>query len=332
MSNEDKRKQLRGEYVSRINRVLDYIESNLSSPLTLKELAGVACFSPYHFHRIFGAMVGEPLSQFIQRLRLEKAATRLVAYPDESITEIALDCGFSGSSAFARAFKETFGQSATEWREGGWKAHSNMGKMKSKEGKTNRNLRQEYIVTSEYIDGVPFNLKWRITMKESKGNLKADVTVKDYPGAHVAYVRHIGPYAGNEELFKGLFEKLMKWAGPRGLIRFPETQCMSVYHDDPNLTDENKLRTSICLTVPEDTEVGGEIGMMEIPKGQYAFAHFEINADQYGDAWDTVCGGWLPESGYQPDDRPMFEIYLNNPNDHPEKKHIVEICVPVKPM
>ena len=124
---------------------------------------------------------------------------------------------------------------------------------------------------------------------------------------HVAYVRHVGPYAGDAQLFEGLWQKLCTWAGPRGLIRPPETKMLSIYHDDPNITDEEKLRVSVCLTVPPDTEVDGEIGAMQVPGGRYAVARFELDPSQYGDAWGAVYGGWLPNSGFQPDDRPAFE-------------------------
>jgi AraC family transcriptional regulator len=71
---------------------------------------------------------------------------------------------------------------------------------------------------------------------------------------------------------------------------------------------------------------------MEIPGGKYAVAKFEILPNQYADAWNMVYGGWLPQSGYQPDDRPCFELYLNDPKTHPEGKHIFEIYAPVKPL
>lgn len=112
----------------------------------------------------------------------------------------------------------------------------------------------------------------------------------------------------------------------------PDAKFISVYHDSPEVTDESKLRTSICITVPEDTPVEGEIGKMTIAGGKYAVARFEIASDEYSDAWDAVFGGWMPESGYQPDDGPCYELYLNNPEEHPERKCIVEICVPVKPL
>ena len=158
------------------------------------------------------------------------------------------------------------------------------------------------------------------------------VEVKDMPELQVAYVRHIGPYQGDSALFENLFAKLMKWAGPRGLLRFPETQILTVYHDDPDITEAEKLRTSACITVPQDTSVEGEIGKMVVPGGKFAVARFEISGDEYQAAWDALMGGWLPESGYQPDDRLCYELYHNDPKEDPEGKHIFDICVPVKPL
>ena len=98
---DGRRKHLREEYTARINRVIDYIEANIAKDLSLGELAQVAQFSPFHFHRIFSAMVGETLNEFIWRIRVEKAADRLITNPKKSVTEIAFECGFSGSSTFA---------------------------------------------------------------------------------------------------------------------------------------------------------------------------------------------------------------------------------------
>jgi AraC family transcriptional regulator len=316
------REYLLAEYKSRINRVIDYIEANIGGELSLKELAEVAHFSPFHFHRIFGAMVGETLNSFIQRIRLEKAAMKLAADPKKSITEVAFEGGFSSSSVFARAFRESFGMSASEWRR-------KIGKPEGKLSQAVSNLRQDFEVTPFYTGGIN-QQEWRVTMKNT--NLKANVEVKEMPEMHVAYVRHIGSYKGGEELFASLFNKLMTWAGPRGLLRFPETKVLTIYHDNPEITDESRLRTDACITVPADTKVDGEIGKSTLPAGKYAIAHFEISPDQYQDAWNTVYGGWLPTSGYQPTDGPCYELYLNQPKDHPEGKHIVDICVPVKPL
>ena len=86
--------QANGEYAQRINRVIDYLRGNLDRQVKLEELAKVACFSEFHFHRIFSAISGETLKNFTNRLRLEKAA-RLLRYSDQKLTDIALECGFS---------------------------------------------------------------------------------------------------------------------------------------------------------------------------------------------------------------------------------------------
>jgi len=85
------------EYTKRIDQVIDYLRDHLDKPLKLKDLARVACFSEYHFHRVFGAMTGETVNDFTNRLRLEKAA-RLLTKTRQSLTEIALECGFSSSA------------------------------------------------------------------------------------------------------------------------------------------------------------------------------------------------------------------------------------------
>ncbi len=311
------------DYIQRINRVIDYIDSHLDEELNLDRLAAVALFSPYHFHRIFTAFMGEPLNVFIKRLRLEKAA-RMLAGTEKNITEIALDCGFSSSSVFARSFREHYDQSATDWRLS----------LLSKDCKADSKIEQMKGKNCEAEAGSkPYHLDHKI-IDERRNRMKVEgrnVRVENVEDMTVAYVRYIGPYAGDEALFAGLYEKLFKWAGARDLLNFPDTKLMSVYHDDPNLTDETKLRTSVCLTVPPDTEVSGDVGKMLMPAGKYAMVEFEVDVDQYGDAWNWVCADWLPDSGYEAADGLSYELSKNDPKQHPEGKHVFDICIPVKP-
>src|SRR5512141_1104659 len=107
----------RDEYLARIHRVQDHIERHLQEELRLEDLARVACFSPFHFHRISAAVTGETIREFVLRLWLERAASQLLLTPGRSVTGIALDCGFGGSAAFARAFRAAFGTTATQFRK-----------------------------------------------------------------------------------------------------------------------------------------------------------------------------------------------------------------------
>ena len=144
---------------------------------------------------------------------------------------------------------------------------------------------------------------------------------------NVIYCRHIGQF---DQIGKA-YDKLFKWAGPRGLLRFPETKGITYYHDDPKVTNIENIRQSACITVKEDVKVEGEIGKMHIPGGRYVVGHFEIGSTEFQEAWDSVCI-WLSESGYQPADGNPYEMYLNNHEEHPERKFIVDICIPIKPM
>ena len=97
--------EIKNEYRKRINKAFDYIENNISKQISLEELADVANFSKYHFHRIFASYTGEPPAQFINRLRLEKAAMMLVMNKNDNISDIAEKTGFSDLSIFSRNFK-----------------------------------------------------------------------------------------------------------------------------------------------------------------------------------------------------------------------------------
>ena len=318
----------RADYIYRINKVMDFIESNLTNEISLNELASVASFSPFHFHRIFKAMVGETIREYILRLRIEKSANQLTANHKKSITEIALDCGFSSSAHFARVFKDTYGVSASEWRNGEACKYS---KQNSNTDQMSSNIIKAKSEIKTHLDSETNKLMWRIKMS-NESKLTADVKVKDIEDIHVVYVRNTGPYAGDQALFESLFMKLIKWMQPRDLLIPGKTKAYTIYHDDPKITDEDKLRISVCFSVPEYTQAEGEIGKMVIKGGKYAVANFTINADQYEEAWTSVYSEWLPQSGYQPDDRPCFENNVNNPQEHPEGKHIVDIYVPVRPL
>lgn len=297
----------RQEYVGRINRTIDYIRENLSGDLRLETLARVASFSPYHFHRIFKSVVGQTVNGFIRRVRLQMSASQLIYNPKKSITQIATDCGYSSPSSFARDFRQMYGMSGSQFRAGG---QASIEKVR------------------ETLSGQGVEFYPNKNSERERTSMIFDVEVKSLPELHVAYIRHVGRYDRIGESFG----KLMRWAGPRGLIRYPDTQLLAIYHEGPDMTPVGQLRSDACMTVPEGTRVEGEVGAMTVPGGRFAVAHVEIDVTQYGEAWDRLIEEWLPRSGYQPDDRLCYELYLNDPEQHPEKKHIVDICEPIRPL
>jgi len=297
----------RQEYVGRVNRVIDHVRENLTSDLRLDSLAQVANFSPYHFHRVFKSVVGETLNDYIRRVRVQSAASQLIHNPTRTITEIAVSCGYSSPSAFAREFRQHFGVSASQFRDGG--AESLV------------RFREELEERGAEFTNPP-------DLHFTRTDMVFRVDVRVLPELHVAYVRHVGRY---DQIGKA-FRRLMRWAGPRRLFRLPDAKVLAVYYDNPDVTPVDQLRADACVTIPEGTKTKRDIGTMTVPGGLFAVAYVEIDPSQYGEAWDRLMKDWMPPSGYQPDGRLCYENYVNNPEKHPDGKHIVEICEPIRPL
>lgn len=299
------------EYIFRINKVIDYIDSNLDKTLNLETLAEIANFSPFHFHRIFTAFTSETLNSFVKRLRIEKAARLLIINPDNPINDIAYNCGYSSNSVFSREFKKHFKISAKDYRVKMKIELSKIGQQESKNSKLSDN-------SNNYIRFVELTNKWRELMK-------TNIEIKDLPALDLIYCRHTGQF----DQIGPVYEKLFKWAGPRRLLNFPKTKTVTVYHDDPNVTDIEKVRQSACITIDKEVKTEGEIGKMNIPSGKFAVGHFEIDVTEFEQAWNTMCI-WVSESGYQPADGNPYELYHQDPEHHPENKFVLDICIPVK--
>jgi len=103
-------------YIQKINLALDFIEVNFEKKITTPELADISAFSEFHFHRIFKAIIGETVNQYIKRQKMVKSK-RTIQYDTKPITEIAMDYGYSSSANFARDYKQYFNESASQHRQ-----------------------------------------------------------------------------------------------------------------------------------------------------------------------------------------------------------------------
>jgi AraC family transcriptional regulator len=118
-------------YKQLMNLVVNHIHQHINGDLSLHTLAKIASFSPFHFHRMFKAMMGETVNDYVKRIRVQKAATKLL-YSNLPVTEIAFDCGFSSVSTLSRAFKQHYGVSPSAYRRK--PQHSKICKAESKNG------------------------------------------------------------------------------------------------------------------------------------------------------------------------------------------------------
>jgi len=99
----------------RLARVLDFIEANLESDLTVSRLASVACLSEFHFARAFKAAFGQSPHRHVSARRLERAK-ELLSDADRSLADIALALRFSCQANFTRAFRQATGQTPAQYR------------------------------------------------------------------------------------------------------------------------------------------------------------------------------------------------------------------------
>ncbi|WP_109300009.1 GyrI-like domain-containing protein [Aquimarina sp. AU474] len=295
--------ETRREYLKRINFVLDFIENNLDTDLSLEYLSKKAHYSPYHFHRVFLTVVGERLNEFINRKRIERIASILLIDKSVSLKTLAYQYGFNSDNSFSRAFKKYYGISPTKFKSEGKKLLSKIG--------------IEPFSSKKYICSIDNSKQWI--------KMNTQITIKELPELKLASISHIGEFekAGN------MFERLMKWGHQKKVLLDSDFKAITIYHDNPNVTQTSQLRFSTCITISENIATDGEIRQITLNKGIYAIGHFEIKAEEISKGWRNMCL-WVIENDYEFRDGDYFEMYHNDHRTHPEQKFIVDICIPLE--
>ena len=290
-------------YKRRINKVIDYVNNNLEKSVSLEELASVAFFSPFHFHRIFMAVTGESVNYFTNRIRLEKTA-RLLKFSKHPISDIAITCGFSSPPTFSRAFKQYFGISPSSYR--------NNGKIE------NSKIRKELFSLNEYL----------VTMSEEELKNSFPVEIRNLPKRRVAYIRVLDSY--REGVVLNAFEDIIKWAKKMNLFYSEKIFGMSI--DDPMVTPKEKYRYEVCITIPEKftVDAGNYMETTILPKCKYAVATVSGNFNLVATATHYLFNNWLINSSFEPDHQPGLEIFLDKENICNWDHFDLELCIPIK--
>ena len=292
-------------YLSRINRVIDYINSNPDQSHSLDELAAVAHFSKYHFHRIFKNVVGETVHEFAKRLRLERAVKLMRTAPQKSLTDVALECGFESSSDFSRSFRNHFGFAPRDFSD--------------------ERLREDSKICQELAAAVHYPLRSQDTTDNPDG---FEVELHDHVASNLAYVRVFGAFDG-ERVLKGMND-LLDWARLRGF--YPESRLLSMSQDDMDTTPTDKYRLDWCLRVPDDAAAEGPVATRRFEGGLYASVLTEGDIQLLDRAWQWLFRDWLMNSDYEPDDRPAMEWYISDPTVTGWENFSMRCCIPVRPL
>lgn len=281
--------------------MIDYLRGNLDRQVKLKELAKVACFSEFHFHRIFGAVAGETLNNFTNRLRLEKAA-RLLRFCDDSLTAIALDCGFSSPATFSRAFRSGYDTSPSQFRK--------TGEIKK------RKIRKAIHTGQEYV----------LPMSAAEKKAAFPVRLIDLPERHVAYIRVTDAFEMDRVL--AAFKTMVAWAKSQNL--FSEGILFGMTVDDPDVTPRHLYRYEVCLasTLPFKCKEG--MSELKLPAMRYAATRVSGDIRKVATAWDYLIRSWLITSAYEPEHAPALEILLDKENATDWSHFELELCLPIR--
>ncbi len=272
-----------------IKEVVRYLEQHCSEPLNLEQAAKIANLSPFHFHRVFKALVGETVAEFIRRMRHEKAAQSLM-FQDKSVTTVAFEFGFSSSQAMARSFKTYLGVTPSQIKECQTVESYSALMRNSKIGSILRKNRYE----------LPDGLSYSEFKLNQSG--KVEMKTENHPQRTIAYVRVVGPYGEN---YEPAVQKLYLWAGAKGVTG----ECLFIYHDNPDITPADKCRTDIALVVPDDIEPSNGIEVTTVPAGSYAVLRKTVGEKpQYGQFWNQLIEETVAQ-GIELDERPCFELY-----------------------
>ncbi|RWQ01185.1 AraC family transcriptional regulator [Mesorhizobium sp.] len=257
-----------------MKRVLSYIDRHLEDDLGLDTLRAVAALSKYHFHRQFRGYFGISVHRYVQLVRMKRAG-QVLAFKDEaSVTETALDVGYDAPDAFARAFRKSFGQLPSAFRD-----------------------------TPDWE--VWFASLWPLTNARSKlmktAYSLADVNIADVPKTPVAVLQH----RGNPALVAEAIQKFIAWRRAVGLSA-ASSATYNVFHSDSDITPPDEFRLDICAATDRKIELneqGVEAGVL--PAGRCAVLR-AIGAENVEPAIEFLYRDWLPASGEALRDFPLY--------------------------
>ncbi len=286
-------------YQTRLNEILDHIESHLDNELSVYHLSRIAKFSKYHFHRQFFAQFELNVSAFIKHLRINRATYQLVYRMEMKVIDIALQCGYESPEAFSRAFKQAVGQTPTGFRKipdwGPWhKKHQSI--------KLLRNTRM---------------------LQENK---KFRVEIIEFHSVKVAVMKHLGP----PETLGHTISRFINW---RKENKLPPTKSrtFNLVYDDPGIVDAECYRFDLCASINQDVQEN-DYGVVDsiIPSGRCAMIR-HIGADDNIDIpVKYLYKDWLEQSGEKLRDFPLFFERVSFFPEVLESKMVTDIYLPLE--
>jgi AraC family transcriptional regulator len=286
-------------YQERFAQVLAHIESHSEQCLSVEELSSLAAFSPHHFHRQFSAFLGMSVYRYTQFIRMRRASWRLAFRPEMPIGEIALATGYEGPEAFARAFRQFAGQSPSEfratpdWRE--W--HSRFRPFVHLRQTTMNTLQAPHVVR-----------------------------IVQFPATQVATLEHRGsPLRLGDSIRTFIEWRKANKLHPRLSATF------NIVYNDPDETPPEEFRFGLCAATDRTIEANDAgVSGMTIPSGRCALLRHVGSDDQLGRSILHLYASWLPASGEETRDFPLFMQRVKFFPDVADSEAITDIYLPLR--
>ena len=294
----------------RINKVVRHIEQAIDSEMSLDDLAAIACFSPFHFQRIFKEVVGETPKQFIKRMRMEEAARIFAFNPGQKILEVAVATGYQSLESFSRAFKDHYSVSPDNFR-------------KCSEIEHIRIIQNTY--PHQEVNGGP-KLEVLLTSPEPEfDNMEIEIIRR--AAQHCVFLKTTLEFP---DLISGSFNRIRQWSKVRELVR-DEIKLFGMVVDYPVFTPLDKCRFLTCAAVDHPVPTTGLVSHLEIPAGRYARFNIRGGIPEIFKAATYLVHTWLPGQGYKIKLDPVLLVPLQSPLVTPFNENLYEVSLPVEP-
>jgi AraC family transcriptional regulator len=285
-------------YYARFRQVLEYIDTHLDEDLSVEKLSGIAAFSKYHFHRQFSELFGIGVYRYVQLCRLKRASQQL-AFRSDSITNIALESGYEGPEAFARAFKKNIGQSPSEFRkQPQW---------------------EPWHATYQPLSELRSNHMKPQTLIE-------DIRIVNFPETRIAVLEH----RGDLQRIGDTVRQFIVW---RKLNHLPPklSATYNLLYDDPATVAPEDFRMDICAATDKDIPAN-EHGVIAktIPAGRCAVLRHTGSNDTLPATVHLLYAEWLPQSGEELRDFPLFFQRVKFFPDVAEHEAVTDVLLPLK--
>lgn len=280
-------------YTKRFDPVLAYIDANLEGDLSVKTLSQVANFSAFHFHRQFTAFVGVPVSRYVQLMRLRRAAHCLSSLADHSVLDAAFGAGFESPEAFSRAFRRAFGMTPSAFsKQPNWQVWSAV-----------------------------------FTIPHFSRSIIMQIRIVEFREVRVAALEHC---AAPGLIYESVL-KFIKWRMQSGQSPVASSRSFGIPFGNPDTTPAEEFRFAICGEIHEAVAANA-FGVTErvIPGGRCVVVRHVGSPDHIGESIYPIYRDWLPTSGEELRDQPLFFDYLSISPETPQDQWQTDIYVPLQ--